>query len=155
MNGKAVASLVSLCVALTWLGVGSADDAAAERTTKQPAPAPALTARQTCINQCELANGTCNSEVRQARQECSRKAANSGRDPMTMRNDYTYFCSYFRNPGRNGPGNFSARFTQHYNVCIDVMQQNIASMRYDCYRNERDAQNICRTELRECQTVCQ
>lgn len=153
MNGKAVAALGSLCVALAWLGVGSADDAAPQRTTKQPAPA--LSARQTCINQCELANGTCNSEVRQARQECSRKAANSGRDPMTMRNDYTYFCSYFRNPGRSGPGNFSARFTQHYNVCIDVMQQNIASMRYDCYRNERDAQNICRTELRECQAACQ
>jgi hypothetical protein len=35
------------------------------------------------------------------------------------------------------------------------MQQNIASMRYDCFRNERDAQNICRNELRECQAYCQ
>ncbi|HEY0681528.1 MAG TPA: hypothetical protein VGD45_04305 [Steroidobacter sp.] len=157
MNGKAMAWLGSLCAALTWIGVSIADDAARapERATKQSAPAQ--TARQACVNQCELANGACNSEVRQARQECSRNAANSGRDPMTMRNnDYTYFCSYFRDLGRRGgPGNFAARFSHHYDVCIDVIQQNIASMRYDCYRNERDAQNICRAELRECQASCQ
>lgn len=153
MNGKAVVRLGSLCVALAWLGIGIAEDTSAPVEK----PSAAATARKTCISQCEIFNGTCNSEVRQARQECSKKAANSGRDPMTMRNDdYTYFCSYFRNPGsRRGPGNFTSRFTQHYNVCIDVMQQNIASMRYDCYRNERDAQNICRTELRECQASCQ
>lgn len=167
MNGKAAAWLGSLCVALAWVGVGIAEEpaarvekpsattSAADRAVKPVSAAES--ARRTCINQCEIANGSCNSEVRQARQECSKKAASSGRDPMTMRNnDYTYFCSYFRNPSRrDGPGNFTARFTQHYNVCIDVMQQNIASMRYDCYRNERDAQNICRTELRECQAACQ
>jgi hypothetical protein len=166
MNGKAVAWLGSLCVALSLLGVSIADDATAPiEKPSSPASAPsraakplsaAETARRTCVNQCETANGSCNSEVRQARQECSRSAANSGRDPMTMRNnDYTYFCSYFRSPGRRGPGNYADRFTQHYNVCVDVMQQNIASMRYDCYRNERDAQSICRAELRECQATCQ
>lgn len=159
MNGKAVVRLGSLCVALAWLGVGIAEDAGkpVEKSAAASGPTAADAARQSCINQCEIFNGTCNSEVRQARQECSKKAANSGRDPMTMRNnDYTYFCSYFRNPGsRRGPGNYSDRFVQHYNVCIDVMQQNIASMRYDCYRNERDAQSICRTELRECQAACQ
>ena len=149
MNGKAVVRLGTLCVALAWLAVGVAEDA-------PKAPTAADATRKTCVSQCEISNGTCNSKVRQARQECSKKAANSGRDPMTMRNpDYTYFCSYFRNPGRRGPGNFTDRFTQHYNVCIDVMQQNIAQMRYDCYRNERDAQSICRTELRECQAACQ
>ena len=159
MNGKAVVWLGSLCVALASLGVGVAEDTSAP--AEKPAavakqPSAAETARKTCISQCEMSNGTCNSEVRQARQECSRKAANSGRDPMTMRNDdYTYFCSYFRNPGsRRGAGNLTYRFTRHYSVCVDVMQQNIASMRYDCYRNERDAQNICRTELRECQAAC-
>ena len=152
MNGKAVAGLGSLCAALAWIGVSIAEDTA----TRAEQPTPAESARRTCVNQCEIANGSCNSEVRQARQECSRKAANSGRDPMTMRNnDYTYFCSYFHNPGRRGPGNFADRFSQHYDACVDVMQQNIASMRYDCYRNERDAQNICRTELRECQAACQ
>jgi hypothetical protein len=160
MNGKAAAWLGSLCVALAWFGVSIAEDAGkpvenAAPVAKQPTSAEA--SRRACINQCEIYNGTCNSEVRQARQECSKNAANSGRDPMTMRNnDYTYFCSYFRNPGgRRGPGNYGARFAQHYNACIDVMQQNIASMRYDCYRNERDAQSICRTELRECQAACQ
>ncbi|MBM0104568.1 hypothetical protein JM946_07405 [Steroidobacter sp. S1-65] len=157
MNGKAWVWLGSLCAALTWLGVSVADEtsSAPERVAKQTSSVKS--ARQECITQCELANGTCNSEVRQARQECSRNAANSGRDPMTMRNnDYTYFCSYFRNPGRRtGPGDFVARFTHHYDVCLDVIQQNIASMRYDCYRNERDAQNVCRTELRQCQAACQ
>jgi hypothetical protein len=159
MNGTAGVWLGSLCVALAWFGVSVAEDTSTP--VEKPAaatkrPSAAETARRTCISQCEISNGTCNSEVRQARQECSKNAANSGRDPMTMRNnDYTYFCSYFRNPGgRRGPGNYSDRFVQHYNVCIDVMQQNIASMRYDCYRNERDAQNICRTELRECQSAC-
>lgn len=159
MNGKAVLWLGSLCVALAWFGVGIAEDTgkAVESTAAAAKPTAAESARRACINQCEIFNGTCNSEVRQARQECSKNAANSARDPMTMRNnDYTYFCSYFRNPGsRRGPGNYGARFAQHYDVCIDVMQQNIASMRYDCYRNERDAQNICRTELRECQAACQ
>jgi hypothetical protein len=129
-----------------------------EKATNKPTgkQAAAENARQACIKQCSLADGKCNSEVRQARQECSRNAANSGRDPMTMRNnDYSYFCSYFRNPGRRGPGNFEARFTQHYDLCVDVMQQNIASMRYDCYRNEKDAQNICRSELRDCQAACE
>ncbi|MDY6949070.1 MAG: hypothetical protein SXG53_25525 [Pseudomonadota bacterium] len=152
-------------MALSLIGVSIADDATAPieksssaasqpKRAAQPLSA-AETARRTCVNQCEIANGSCNSEVRQARQQCSRNAANSGRDPMTMRNnDYTYFCSYFRSPGRRGPGNYADRFAQHYDVCVDVMQQNIASMRYDCYRNERDAQNICRAELRECQAAC-
>jgi hypothetical protein len=166
MNGRAVAWAGCVCVVLSLVGVSLAEEsskqverpasAATTEADRAQKPTPAPTARQACINQCNVANGQCNSEVRRARQECSRKAANSGRDPMTMRNDdYTYFCSYFHNPGRQGPGNFRARFTQHYNLCVDVMQQNIASMRYDCFRNERDAQNICRGELRECQAFCQ
>ncbi len=167
MNGRAAAWLGCLCVVLSLVGVSlAADDSdkqQVERSTSTAADTaptakkatPAQKARQQCINQCDTGNGQCNSEVRRARQECSRSAANSGRDPMTMRSDYTYFCNYFQHPGRRGPGNFQARFTQHYNLCIDVMQQNIASMRYDCYRNERDAQNICRTELRECQAACE
>lgn len=166
MNGKAVTWVGCLCVALSLLGASRADESdkrverpasAAAETAESPKKAdPAETARQSCIQQCNLANGHCNSEVRQARQECSRNAANSGRDPMTMRNDeYSYFCSYFHDPGYQGPGNFRARFTQHYSSCINLMQRNIASMRHDCYLNERDAQNICRGELRECQAACQ
>jgi hypothetical protein len=166
MNGIAGVWIGAACVALSWIGIGLANERAPVEKTANAAtseagedtrkPVSADTARETCVKQCNLANGQCNSEVRRARQECSRNAANGGRDPMTMRNnDYTYFCSYFRNPGRRGPGNFDARFTQHYDLCIDVMQENIASMRYDCYRNERDAQNICRAELRDCQGACQ
>jgi hypothetical protein len=152
MNGRAVIWAGCVCVVLSLAGASLAEESEADRAKKAT---PAQSARQACINQCNLGDGQCNSEVRRARQECSRKAANSGRDPMSMRNDdYTYFCSYFNNPGRQGPGNFRARFTQHYNLCVDVMQQNIASMRYDCFRNERDAQNICRGELRECQAAC-
>lgn len=165
MNGRAGFWIGGIGAALTWLVAGAADEgtpqvekptsAATSETPQSAGKPPPAAAGKTCVNQCDIADGNCNSEVRRARQECSRNAANSGRDPMTMRNnDYTYFCSYFRNPGRRGPGNFDARFTQHYNLCIDVMQQNIASLRYDCYRNERDAQNICRTELRDCQTAC-
>ena len=168
MNGKAVTWLGIAYLVLAAIGVSSADNnqrpeqPAAPITTKaQPASGEikavtAESARKTCLNQCNVANGQCNSEVRQARQQCSRNAASNGRDPMTMRNnDYTYFCSYFRNPGRRGRGNVDARFDRHYDLCVNVMQRNIASMRYDCYRNERDAQNICRAELRDCQAECQ
>lgn len=163
MNGRVVAWAGCLCAVLSLTGASVADESGkqVERTTSGPAAnadeaPPPRSPREACIDQCNVADGQCNSEVRRARQECSRNAANSGRDPMTMRNaDYTYFCSYFHNAGRQGPGDFRARFTQHYDLCIDVIQRNIASMRYDCYRNERDAQSICRTELRECQAVCQ
>jgi hypothetical protein len=167
MNSRGLACLGSVCAALAWLSVGVAGDtstgtAPPENTATTAADeagrplSAAESTRRSCLKQCEIDNGQCNSEVRQARQECSRNAANSGRDPMTMRNnDYTYFCSYFRNPGRHGPGNFTARFAQHYDLCLDVIQQNIASMRYDCFRNERDAKNICRAELRQCQAACQ
>ena len=159
MNGRAVAWAGCLCFVLSLAGASLAADKSSQAEQSNGTPtantdgaskaAPAQTARETCINKCNVADGQCNSEVRRARQECSRNAANSGRDPMTMRNDdYTYFCSYFHNPGR-------ARFTQHYDLCVDVIQRNIASMRYDCYRNERDAQRICRTELRQCQSACQ
>ncbi|MET0533409.1 MAG: hypothetical protein ABW171_04215 [Steroidobacter sp.] len=165
MNGRAVAWAGCLCVALSLIGASRAEESnkqverpaasAADATKSARKATPAESARQECINQCNVSDGLCNSDVRRARQECSRNAANNGRNPMTLRNDdYTYFCSYFQNPSRRGPGNFQARFTQHYNVCVDLMQQNIAADRYDCYLNERDAQNICRSELRDCQSAC-
>jgi len=163
MNGRAGVWIGAGCVVLSWIGISVAEEGAPQ--VEQPAAASEAsentkapstdTPGKSCVKQCNLGNGQCNSEVRRARQECSRNAANGGRDPMTMRNnDYTYFCSYFREPGARGPGNFDARFRQHYHLCINVMQQNVASMRYDCFRNERDAQNICRTELRDCQAAC-
>src|SRR5688572_18028951 len=71
MNGKAVVRLGSLCVALAWLGVSVAEDTGApveKPAAVAKAPTAAEAARKTCVNQCEISNGTCNSEVRQARQ---------------------------------------------------------------------------------------
>lgn len=131
--------------------VGKTSPATAEQATPT---------RTSCINHCNAAETKCSSEVRRARQQCSKRAANSGRDPFTMRNnDYTYFCGYFGNSGRCGSDTYSQgcrnRFARTYDLCIDAMQENIASMRYDCYVNERDAQNFCRDELRDCKAVCQ
>jgi hypothetical protein len=129
--------------------VGKSSAAPAEQAT---------TARSTCLNHCNAASTRCGSDVRRARQQCSRKAANGGRDPFTMRNDYTYFCGYFGDQGRCGSDSYSQgcrnRYARTYGLCVDRMQDNIASMRYDCYINERDAQNFCRDELRECKQVC-
>ncbi len=127
-------------------------DNTSEATSNTPTPSPQ---RSQCLQACAAASGQCNSEVRQARQQCSRNAANAGRDPLSMRkDDYAYFCSYFTNPGRCAFGDCQRRFTGHLNLCLNVMQKNIAAMRHDCFRNERDAQRICRTELRACEATC-
>ena len=86
MNGKGLAGLRSLCAALAclglaWLGVGLAEDTTARteapvkeesNTTAADRAAKPLSAaesaRQSCVRQCEIDNGYCNSEVRQARQ---------------------------------------------------------------------------------------
>jgi hypothetical protein len=115
--------------------------------------------QSSCINRCNAADTKCGSEVRRARQECSRMASTGGRDPMTMRtNDYTYFCGYFGNGGVHCGSDYysrgcQARFSHRYGVCLDSMQ-NIAAMRYDCYKAERDSQNMCRDELRDCKAAC-
>lgn len=131
--------------------IGKSATAAAKQATP---------ARGGCINHCNAADSKCGSEVRRARQECSKRAANGGRDPFTMRNnDYTYFCGYFGNQGRCGSDIYSQgcknRYAHTYGLCVDRMQDNIASMRYDCYINERDAQNFCRDELRDCKAACE
>lgn len=114
---------------------------------------------ESCVNHCNAAESKCSSEVRRARAQCSRNAASSGRDPYTGRNDYTYFCRHFDNPSRVCgsdvyTGSCQARFAQRYGLCVDAMYNNIASMRYDCYKNERDAQDFCREELRDCKSTC-
>lgn len=134
---------------INGIEIGKSSTAPAEQATPS---------RNSCINQCNSADSKCNSEVRRARQECSKKAANGGRDPFTMRSDYAYFCGYFGNQGRCGSDTYSQgcknRYARTYGLCVDRMQDNIASMRYDCYTSERDAQNFCRDELRDCKAVC-
>lgn len=130
--------------------------------TEQPSAEPEVRpARANCLTHCNAASTKCGSEVRRAKQECSRKASTGGRDPMTMRNDdYTYFCGYFGESGRQCGSDFysracQARFDHRYGVCVDAMQDNIMSMRHDCFLAERSAQNFCRDELRDCKAACQ
>ncbi len=130
-----------------------------ESSSSAQTPVAALTPQQVCMNECDAAETRCSSEVRRARAECSKRAANSGRDPFTMRNnDYTYFCGYFGNGSGCGAGNHSGacrkRFARTYGLCVDAIQDNIASMRYDCFQTERTAQTYCRNELRDCKAAC-
>jgi len=127
-----------------------------DNSTGQGEKAAAAT-RSACLNQCNSAEVRCSSEVRRARQECSRRAATAGRDPMSTRDDYAYFCGYFSNQNSCGSGIYSQgcrnRLAKAYGLCIDRMQ-NVATMRHDCQLSERDAQNFCRSELRECRQAC-
>ena len=121
MNAKA-GVWAGLWVMMSVLSVGSAEQGTPVEKAASPAnestdtakPSSAESARKECARQCGTADGRCNSEVRRARQECSRNAANNGRNPMTMRdNDFSYFCNYFRNPGRRGSGNFQWRYHEN------------------------------------------
>lgn len=127
-------------------------------TSAATTESPAAAARNACIKQCDAAESRCSSQVRRARQECSKRAATAGRDPMSMRNDYASFCGYFSNSRACGSGQYSRgcqnRFARTHGLCIDKMYGNIAAMRYDCYLSERDAQGFCRNELRDCRAVC-
>jgi hypothetical protein len=160
------ALLLCFCAAVgaDETGGRSKDTKTIAQATGTPAPQAAKPAeraeepaRAACINQCNAADTHCNTDVRRARQECSKKAANAGRNPMTRRSDdYTYFCGYFSN--YNGCGAYGGgcrdRFARRYGLCTDAIANNIAAMRYDCYINERDAQKFCRDELQDCKAAC-
>ena len=77
----------------------------------------------------------------------------------SYRIDYGRFCSYFANPNLACGSDYYSRGCQsrlvvRYGICLDAMQ-NIASLRYDCFRTERDANNQCRAELADCKAACQ
>jgi hypothetical protein len=130
----------------------------------------------TCMSQCAANEQRCSREVRRARTDCQRVAANGGRDVFTGRQsgtyngsanrhegdngiDYRAFCSYFANPDAScGPGYYNRscqqRLSYRHGICLNAMN-NIASLRYDCFRTERDASNQCREDLRDCNTACQ
>ena len=114
-----------------------------------------------CLSRCTSRDVRCSSEVRRSRQECARTASMGGRDPMTLREpyDYLYFCGYFSNPRVECGSDFysagcSTRFQHRYAMCRDAMYD-IAALRYDCYRAERDATRICREELQDCKQSCE
>lgn len=119
-------------------------------------PKTQTTSRQKCIARCETDNGRCNSEVRQERQQCARKAASNGNDPLTGRPDDSfcdYFdadhCGYYTN--RNA---CSHRFALRYAECVAWIRGSITSQRFDCMRAEAQAQNLCRDELKDCKEAC-
>jgi hypothetical protein len=152
------------------------------KTNPPPKPLPSSTDNATthtaCINHCSASSSRCDSEVRRARSDCSRVAASGGRDPLggmttgTMTNQptgknpwtgtnykYAYFCEYFNNPRANcGNDRYSQacqmRFAQRYSMCINTMDANVADLKFDCYKSEKDAQNYCRDEMRDCQAAC-
>jgi hypothetical protein len=106
-----------------------------------------------CKAQCNSANARCGSEVRRGRQSCSRDAATAGRGAFdSPQTDYGIFCAYFRRPRQCGPG-CELRFARHYDNCMRALD-NTASMRQDCFVQERQAVNICREELRQCEQAC-
>jgi len=150
-----------LMIALTSTAFGDTPPAAKPQAnaSAQAAKKPSAE-RASCLNYCDTAEGQCSSAVRQARSECSKRAATEGRDPFTMRNkdDYGYFCGYFGNGSACGTGAYSnscrSRFSHTYGVCMSTLRENVASMRYDCFQTERAAQNYCRDELRECKAAC-
>lgn len=144
----------TITVRLASMALALAGAAAIAADTPSDRPA-----RASCINECTSKDAKCGSDVRRARQECSRNAANAGRDPMTMRRSYTYFCGHFSNPGvQCGAGYYASgcavRYEHRYAACIDDMNHNIAAIRYDCYKAERDATRMCRDELQDCKRAC-
>jgi hypothetical protein len=147
-------------VAILLCGLAAAAEPPAARTTMASKAAPAAdSAPARCVVHCEKAEASCSSQVRRARQDCSKKAANNGRDPMLMRRDYSaYFCGYFGSTEHCARNPFNqecrSRFGRRHGLCVDAIQDNIAAQRYDCYLNERDAQTFCRDELRDCRESC-
>jgi len=149
--------LVCVATALMSLVAVAGDDPAAQKPNN-PAPTAAASAPAACVMRCEKNEASCSSQVRRARADCSKKAANGGRDPMLMRRDYSaYFCGYFgsdhcaRDPFAR---DCRSRFSRRHDLCIDAIQDNIAAQRYDCFLNERDAQAFCRDELKDCKETC-
>lgn len=158
MNARNVLHVLAILFATAAM---SADNASSEKETSQ------LPTRTACMNHCQSAEGRCSREVRGARRDCERVAANGGRDVFTGRSsnsngygiDYGQFCSYFANPESNCGSDYysrgcQARLAQRHGVCLDAMQ-NIAQLRYDCFRTERDANKQCRAELTDCKAACQ
>ena len=121
-------------------------------------PAATATAKQKCVARCEVDNGRCNSDVRRGRQECSKKAANSGNNPFTGRPDEGY-CGYFTADHcgyyTGNRGACGQRFERRYAECVEWMRGSISAQRFDCFKAESKAQGLCRAELQDCQAECQ
>ena len=175
MNAKNLVSLAAILFATAAIsadkptisgsvnGVEIGAPKAASATEEKPQPPK----HSTCLSQCGANEQRCSREVRLARTECQRIAANNGRDPFTGRQggydertlDYSDFCGYFAHPAVNCSAGYYSnscqrRLQYRYGICLNSMR-NIASMRYDCYRAERDANIECRADLSSCKAACE
>jgi hypothetical protein len=148
----------------------SADKGSGSTSNKEQPPPHA-----TCLSQCAANEQRCSRDVRRARTDCQKIAANGGRDVFTGRPatsngsanryetdngiDYGAFCYYFANPDTScASGYYSSacqrRLAYRHGICLDRMS-NVAQLRYDCYRTERDANGQCREDLRDCKAQCE
>jgi hypothetical protein len=139
-----------------------AEAAKVAKPEKKQEEAPSPPARSECVNRCLTSDAKCGSEVRRAKAECARTASTAGHDPLTQRApyDYAYFCGFFGNPGAAcGSDSYSARcaarFQYRHGLCLDAMTNDVAAMRFDCLRAERETQRMCRDELQECRAACE
>jgi hypothetical protein len=156
MNGRTSLYVLAILFATAAISADNPKSGAAKTST--------IPSRPSCLNHCQASEGRCERDVRSARRDCERDAANGGRDVFTGRSnvyapDYSQFCSYFASPEVNcGSDYYSSkcqlRLGQRHGICLKEMQ-NIASLRYDCYRTERDANKQCRAELAACSAACQ
>lgn len=166
-GGDGLKLLSCLILTIIFNATAAADDAASKVATAahadapvppKPAAAPVAprTVREKCVARCETDNGLCNSDVRRGRQECSKKAANNGNNPLTGRPDDAYcgyfdgdHCGFYSNRGACGQ-----RFTRRYAECVDWMRGSIAAQRFDCFQAQTKAQGLCRAELQDCRAAC-
>ncbi len=155
--------LLTLCAALACIATASAvadddfsisaeiDGIGMETPSKSERNTPPKS-KASCSAQCSSAHSRCDTQVRRARQQCSRIAATGGREAFDSNPDPSIFCAYFRRPRNCGPG-CEARFAHHYSMCMKAVD-NPARMRQDCMDQEHQANNFCRQELRECEMAC-
>lgn len=138
---------ISIGAEIDGMRIETSPPQSSQRSTKPNSSA-------SCAAQCSSAHSRCSSEVRRARQQCSRTAASGGRNAFDSVStfDSATFCGYFRRPRNCGPG-CEARFSRHFDMCVNAMD-NTAAMRQDCFVQEREAENFCRQELRDCEAAC-
>jgi hypothetical protein len=120
----------------------------------------ATTPQSLCVRECTRSNARCSADVRHARGQCSRSAANEGEDPMMGggRRSVEGFCDYFRNASscnsKNADRHCLERFRARYNLCLAQVRPNVMSSSYDCFQEERQAEGMCRSELNDCKAAC-
>jgi serine/threonine protein kinase len=132
---------------------------ATSETLKTAAIDPSASRRQECMAQCERDDGECRSITRRGKQECMRAvgfgATGGFTAAPTNRNAECAFYSQAR--CRYAPDRDAcvARIGIRYDHCVTMLTGNVASRRQDCDTQARDADQLCRDELKECRSYCE